>query len=50
VLPALGLAGELYAFSHHGFWKSMDTYKDTVDLGTLCAEGPGPWLRPPGSA
>jgi glucose-1-phosphate cytidylyltransferase len=48
VLPALGASGELYAFSHLGFWKSMDTYKDAVDLGNLCAEGPGPWLDPPG--
>ena len=49
VLPALGEQDELYAFQHHGFWKSMDTYKDAVDLTTLCADGPGPWLAAPGA-
>jgi glucose-1-phosphate cytidylyltransferase len=44
VLPALGERDELYAFKHLGFWKSMDTYKDAMDLGSLCADGPGPWL------
>jgi glucose-1-phosphate cytidylyltransferase len=50
VLPALGAADELYAFHHGGFWRSMDTYKDAVELGALCADGPGPWLAPPGRA
>jgi glucose-1-phosphate cytidylyltransferase len=49
VLPALGGAGELFAFTHAGFWKSMDTYKDAVELGTLCADGNGPWLAEPGA-
>jgi glucose-1-phosphate cytidylyltransferase len=48
VLPALGDRDELYAFRHFGFWKSMDTYKDAMDLGALCADGPGPWMDPPG--
>ena len=48
VLPELGRRGDLYAYAHDGFWKSMDTYKDAVDLGALCADGPGPWLAPPG--
>ena len=45
VLPALGAAGELYAYQHHGFWKSMDTYKDALDLTSLVVEGKGPWTR-----
>jgi glucose-1-phosphate cytidylyltransferase len=49
VLPALGAVGELFAFTHLGFWKSMDTYKDAVELGTLCEDGPGPWLAEPGA-
>jgi glucose-1-phosphate cytidylyltransferase len=49
VLPALGSADELFAFRHQGFWKSMDTYKDAVELGVLCDEGPGPWLAEPGA-
>ena len=44
VLPVLGEMGELSAYRHDGFWKSMDTYKDAVDLTELCADGPGPWL------
>ena len=47
VLPALAEAGELYAFRHRGFWKSMDTQKDANDLTALCAVGSGPWVRPP---
>ncbi|MGH2784601.1 MAG: sugar phosphate nucleotidyltransferase [Actinomycetota bacterium] len=45
VLPALGRAGELYAYRHEGFWKSMDTYKDAVDLTALATEGRIPWAR-----
>ena len=48
VLPALGAARELYAYNHHGFWKSMDTQKDAQELSALCAEGPGPWMGGPG--
>lgn len=43
VLPALADAGELYAFRHNGFWRSMDTYKDALELTALCADGPPPW-------
>jgi glucose-1-phosphate cytidylyltransferase len=45
VLPALGSAGELYAFRHEGFWRSMDTYKDALELSVFCNEGPPPWAR-----
>ena len=45
VLPALGAAGELYAYRHSGFWKSMDTYKDALDLSALARDGRGPWER-----
>jgi len=47
VLPVLGASGELSAHRHDGFWKSMDTYKDAVELSDLCADGPGPWLASP---
>jgi glucose-1-phosphate cytidylyltransferase len=46
VLPALAAAGALYAYPHDGFWKSMDTYKDALDLTALCEEGAEPWNRP----
>ena len=43
VLPALAAAGELYAYRHSGFWRSMDTYKDALELSALCREGGAPW-------
>ncbi len=45
VLPAFGAAGELFVYKHHGFWKSMDTYKDALELTALCADGAPPWMR-----
>jgi glucose-1-phosphate cytidylyltransferase len=45
VLPALGSRGELYAYRHRGFWKSMDTYKDALELTKLCVGGNAPWTR-----
>jgi NDP-sugar pyrophosphorylase family protein len=39
VLPALGDAGELHAYRHSGFWKSMDTYKDAQALTELARQG-----------
>jgi glucose-1-phosphate cytidylyltransferase len=32
VLPVWGERGDLFAYRHDGFWKSMDTYKDAQDL------------------
>ncbi len=45
VLPALGAHGELFAYRHTGFWKSMDTYKDALELTALCTGGAPPWTR-----
>lgn len=47
VLPALGERGELYAYRHTGFWKSMDTYKDAQELTELCRAGNPPWAATP---
>jgi glucose-1-phosphate cytidylyltransferase len=44
-LPALAATGELYAFRHEGFWKSMDTYKDALELGALCDGQRPTWLN-----
>lgn len=44
VLPALAAEGHLYAYHHHGFWRSMDTYKDALELTGLAEEGV-PWHR-----
>ncbi|MHB8437632.1 MAG: sugar phosphate nucleotidyltransferase [Acidimicrobiales bacterium] len=43
VLPALAGAGELHGYRHEGFWKSMDTYKDALELSALCEAGRPPW-------
>lgn len=45
VLPALGAQGRLYAYRHHGFWKSMDTHKDVLELNQLANQEGHPWLR-----
>jgi glucose-1-phosphate cytidylyltransferase len=45
VLPSLGDARELFAYRHRGFWRSMDTYKDALELTSLVVEGKGPWIR-----
>jgi glucose-1-phosphate cytidylyltransferase len=42
-LEQLAAAGELRAYRHRGFWGCMDTYKDTVELGDLWAQGRAPW-------
>ena len=47
VLPALGAAGELYAYRHPGFWQSMDTHKDSRELSALFQGGRGPWTVDP---
>ena len=46
VLPRLAAVGELFAFQHDSFWKSLDTYKESLDLTELCKPGPPPWLVP----
>lgn len=44
VLPALGERGDLFAYRHDGFWKSMDTYKDSLELTSLHEQGIAPWM------
>lgn len=49
MLPALGDSQRLYAYRHDGFWKSMDTHKDVLELNRLAEEEGHPWLRIPTS-
>ncbi len=49
VLPALAARGELQAYRHPGFWKSMDTQKDVADLDQLATREGAPWLVSPTS-
>jgi glucose-1-phosphate cytidylyltransferase len=43
--PLEGLAadGQLRGYRHTGFWKPMDTYKDSVELNDLWASERPPW-------
>ena len=45
VLPALAKDNELFMYKHEGFWKSMDTYKDALELTALCTDGAPPWMQ-----
>ena len=42
VLPQLAAEGELMVYRHTGFWHSMDTMKDTMDLENIWQNG-APW-------
>ncbi|MEX2459589.1 MAG: sugar phosphate nucleotidyltransferase [Actinomycetota bacterium] len=43
VLPALATRGELHAYRHHGFWRSVDTFKDLEELEAMITEGTATW-------
>jgi len=43
ILPGLAALGELGVYRHSGFWRSMDTHKEMVELSTL-ATGTPPWM------
>jgi glucose-1-phosphate cytidylyltransferase len=34
---------QICAFKHDGFWKCMNTFKDTIELNELWADGKSPW-------
>jgi len=44
ILPALASKGELFVYRHDGFWKSMDTLKDVIELDHLASGREPPWL------
>lgn len=43
VLPFLAQRGEVSAYRHSGFWRSMNTYKDTQELERIWSKGDPPW-------
>jgi glucose-1-phosphate cytidylyltransferase len=43
VLPTLASAGELAAYPHGGFWRSVDTFKDLQELERLVSEREATW-------
>lgn len=42
-LESLAAAGEMAAFTHHGFWQPMDTLRDKIYLEDLWVSGKAPW-------
>jgi glucose-1-phosphate cytidylyltransferase len=49
ILPDLGGRHELFVYRHPGFWQSMDTYKDILELEKLATREGTPWLPRPSS-
>jgi glucose-1-phosphate cytidylyltransferase len=47
VLPALADGGQLFAYRHDGFFKSMDSYKDHQEIERMLRDGDTPWKRAP---
>ena len=43
-LETLAADGQLMAFSHHGYWQSMDTLRDRDALNSILQAGNAPWL------
>ena len=41
----LAKQNEIAAFKHYGFWKSMNTLKDVIELNELYGKGDAPWLK-----
>ncbi len=42
-LERLAKEDQLVAFQHRGYWKCMDTYKDTIALNEIWGSGKAPW-------
>jgi glucose-1-phosphate cytidylyltransferase len=42
-LESIAREGKMSAFKHKGFWKPMDTMKDTMDLNGMWESGKAPW-------
>lgn len=43
-LETLSERGQLMAYRHNGFWKCMDTYKDSLEFNDLWRTG-APWVK-----
>jgi glucose-1-phosphate cytidylyltransferase len=43
ILPALSRSRVLQVYRHEGFWASMDTYRDQMELDALAQGGTPPW-------
>jgi len=45
MLPAMAAQQRLFAYRHNGFWRSMDTHKDVLELDRLAREEGIPWMN-----
>ena len=45
IFSELAKIGEIAVFKHKGFWKSMNTLKDVIELNELYNKGFTPWLK-----
>ena len=43
VLESLAAEGQLAVYQHHGFWQSMDTYREMELLNAMWSGGRAPW-------
>ena len=43
-LEQLADAGDIVAYRHEGFWRPMDTYRETLLLNELWQSGAAPWM------
>lgn len=43
ILPQLARENRIFAYKHDGFFKSMDTHKDQLELEQMCQVGTMPW-------
>ncbi|HJN56410.1 MAG: glucose-1-phosphate cytidylyltransferase [Parcubacteria group bacterium] len=41
----LAKAKQITAFKHNGFWKSMNTLKDVIELNEMFEKGDTPWIK-----
>ena len=42
-LQALADEGELAVYAHDGFWKSIDTYREYLEINRMWSDGDRPW-------
>jgi glucose-1-phosphate cytidylyltransferase len=42
-LERLAKEGQLAAFKHHGFWRPMDTFRESTELNQIWENEEAPW-------
>ena len=42
-LKKLAKSGNLYSFSHEGYFQPMDTYRENLSLNNIWDKGVAPW-------